>query len=81
MNSQEILTLAEAIVGAWDWATEVSHPRPNQIDVKVTHLNELVPIVVGLRVKRLGYLCAIVGLTWDRKLTRWKCSTTSAPAM
>ena len=62
MNTQEIFTLAEAIVGAWDWATEVSHPRANQIDVKVTHLNELVPIVVGLRVKRLGYLCAIVGL-------------------
>ena len=62
MNTQEILTLAEAIVGAWDWATEVSHPRPNQIDVKVKNLNELVPIVVGLRVKRLGYLSAIVGL-------------------
>ena len=30
--------------------------------MKVKLLNELVPIVVGLRVKRLGYLCAIVGL-------------------
>ena len=62
MNTQEILTLAEAIVGAWDWVTEVSHPRPNQLDVKIKNLNELVPIVVGLRVKRLGYLSAIVGL-------------------
>jgi NADH:ubiquinone oxidoreductase subunit C len=62
MNTQEILTLSEAIVGAWDWATEVSHPRLNHLDVKVKLLNELVPIVVGLRVKRLGYLTAIVGL-------------------
>jgi Ni,Fe-hydrogenase III component G len=62
MNTQEILTLAEQIVSAWDWATEVSHPRANQLDVKIKNLNELVPIVVGLRVKRLGYLSAIVGL-------------------
>ena len=62
MNSEELLTLAEAVVGSWDWATEVSRPRPNQVDVQVKLLNELVPIVVGLRVKRLGYLSAIVGL-------------------
>jgi len=62
MNTQEILTLAEAIVGSWDWATQVSHSRPNQLDVEVKLLDELVPIVVGLRVKRLGYLSAIVGL-------------------
>jgi Ni,Fe-hydrogenase III component G len=62
MNTEELLTLAEAIVGSWDWATEVSRPRPNQLDVKVKLLDELVPIVVGLRVKRLGYLSAIVGL-------------------
>jgi len=62
MNTQEILTLAEAIVGAWDWVTEVSHPRPILLDVKIKNLNEFVPIVVGLRVKRLGYLSAIVGL-------------------
>ena len=30
--------------------------------MKVNSLQELVPIVVGLRVKRLGYLSAIVGL-------------------
>jgi len=62
MNTQEIITLAEGIVQQWDWATEVSHPRPNQLDVNVKLMKELVPIVVGLRVKRLGYLCAIVGI-------------------
>ncbi len=62
MNTEEILSLAAQVVSAWDWTTEVSRPRPDQLDVKVTSLTELVPIVVGLRVKRLGYLAAIVGL-------------------
>ena len=62
MNTEEILTLAESVVKSWDWTTEVSRPRPNQLDVIVHSLQELVPIVVALRVKRLGYLSAIVGL-------------------
>jgi len=62
MNTEQILTLAEGIAKSWDWATEVSRPRPNCLDVKVNVLKELVPIIVGLRVKRLGYLSAIVGM-------------------
>jgi len=62
MNTEEILTLATGIVSSWDWATEVSRPNPRQLDVKVKELNELVPIIVALRVKRLGYLSAIVCL-------------------
>ncbi len=62
MNTQEILDLATGIVSSWDWATEVSRPNPKQLDVKVRQLNELVPIIVALRVKRLGYLSAIVCL-------------------
>jgi Ni,Fe-hydrogenase III component G len=61
MSVEEILTLAESIVQSWDWATEVSRPRPGRLDVNIRVLNELVPIIVGLRVKRLGYLSAIVG--------------------
>jgi Ni,Fe-hydrogenase III component G len=60
MNSEEILTLASGIVSSWDWATEISRPNPKQMDVKLTSLQELIPIVVGLRVKRLGHLSAIV---------------------
>ena len=52
----------EEIVKSWDWATEVSRPRQDRLDVKVKAINELIPIIVGLRVKRLGYLSAIVGL-------------------
>ena len=62
MNTEQILTLATGIVQSWDWATEVSRPNPKQLDVKVKEIKELVPIIVGLRVKRLGYLAAIVGL-------------------
>ena len=62
MNVEEILTLASGIVSSWDWATEISRPNPKQLDVKINALQELVPIVVGLRVKRLGYLSAIVCL-------------------
>ena len=58
MKTEAILSLAEQIVKSWDWATKVSRPKPNQLDVKVNVLNELLPIVVGLRVQRLGYpLC------------------------
>ncbi len=60
MTTEEILTLATGIVSSWDWATEVSRPNPKQLDVKVKELKELVPIIVGLRVKRLGHLSAIV---------------------
>ena len=62
MNTEEILNLASGLVKSWDWATEISQPNPKQLDVKVNLLQELVPIIVALRVKRLGYLSAIVCL-------------------
>lgn len=62
MNTEQILDLAEGVAKQWDWATEVSRPRPDSLDVKVKELKELVPIIVGLRVQRLGYLSAIVGM-------------------
>ncbi len=62
MNTEEILTLAAQVVSAWDWTSKALRTRPNQLDVSITSLAELEPVVVGLRVKRLGYLSAIVGL-------------------
>ncbi|HEX8991306.1 MAG TPA: NADH-quinone oxidoreductase subunit C [Anaerolineales bacterium] len=62
MSTDEILDLAESIVKSWDWATEASRPHPDRLDVKVKVVKELIPIIVGLRVKRLGYLSAIVGM-------------------
>ncbi len=62
MTTEELLSLAEQIVQAWDWATEVSRPRADRLDVKIKVMDQLLPIIVGLRVKRLGYLSAIVGM-------------------
>ena len=62
MSTEEILSLAEQVVKSWDWATEVSRPRPGRLDVNIKVTKELIPIIVGLRVKRLGYLSAIVGI-------------------
>jgi Ni,Fe-hydrogenase III component G len=62
MNTEEILTLASGIAQSWDWATEISRPNPKQLDVKVKEIKELVPMVVALRVKRLGHLSAITCL-------------------
>ena len=62
MTRDEILNLAEQLVKSWDWATEVSRPRPDRLDVKIKVLDQLLPIIVGLRVKRMGYLSAIVGM-------------------
>lgn len=62
MNTEETLNLASEVVRAWDWTSQVERPRPGQLDVYITSMKELVPVVVGLRVKRLGYLAAIVGL-------------------
>lgn len=61
-TTEEILTLAREIAEAWDWATEVTQPEPNRLDVLLRNPADLVAIVTALRVKRLGYLAAITGL-------------------
>jgi Ni,Fe-hydrogenase III component G len=62
MNTEMILQTAEQIAGSWDWVTELSRPESNRLDIRLTRLVDLVPMIVGLRVKRLGYLGAITGL-------------------
>ena len=36
MNTELILQTAEQIVGAWDWITEIDHPEPHRLDVRLT---------------------------------------------
>lgn len=62
MNTEETLQLASDILTNWAWETEASRPEPNRLDVWLSTPDDLVPMVVGLRVKRLGYLTAITGL-------------------
>jgi len=45
-----------------DWAERFETPDATRLDVYMTQIDDLLPAVVGLRVKRLGYLAAIVGL-------------------
>lgn len=62
LNTEDALALADEIVRAWDWVVETERPEPNRLDVRLASVKDLVPIVVALRVKRLGYLSAITGL-------------------
>lgn len=45
-----------------DWAERFETPEPTRLEVYMKNIEDLVPAVVGLRVKKLGYLVAIVGL-------------------
>jgi Ni,Fe-hydrogenase III component G len=40
----------------------MTQPTPNRLDVALTKVGDLAPIVAGLRVKWLGYLSAITGI-------------------
>jgi Ni,Fe-hydrogenase III component G len=62
ITTEEALTIATEFAENWLWTTETARPEQNRLDVTLTKPDDLVPIVVGLRVKRLGYLSAITGL-------------------
>ena len=62
MNTEEALSIASQLVEEWVWTTETNRPEPNRLDVTLTAVEDLIPITVALRVKRLGYLAAISGL-------------------
>jgi len=62
MNTKEALEIGRQIAEEWVWKMETDAPEPNRLDVTLTSIDDLVPMVVALRVKRLGYLAAITGL-------------------
>lgn len=62
ITTEEALMIATEFAENWLWTTETVHPEQNRLDITLTTPDDLVPIVVGLRVKRLGYLAAITGL-------------------
>lgn len=61
-TQEEMINTAKQIASSWDWVTEVTQPEANRVDIYVKDIQQLIPIVVALRVKRLGYLSAITGL-------------------
>jgi Ni,Fe-hydrogenase III component G len=61
-TTEEILDIATKLTEEWLWEPTTERPEPNRLDVYLKHLEDLVPIAVGLRVQGLGYLAAITGL-------------------
>ena len=62
MNTEESLAIASQILEHWAWQTETTRPSPTRISSLLSTVDDLVPIVVALRVKRLGWLSAITGM-------------------
>ena len=60
MEIQTAIHTAQLILQAWSDRFET--PAFNRLDVYLADAKDLVTAVVGLRVKRLGYLTAITGL-------------------
>ena len=62
MKTEEALSIARQLVEEWEFKTKTERPEPNRLDVALSTVDDLIPIVVGLRVTRLGYLASITGL-------------------
>ncbi|NIM94424.1 MAG: hypothetical protein GTO18_12045 [Anaerolineales bacterium] len=62
MTTEEALDIASELAENWVWSTETARPETNRLDITLAQKEDLMPIVVGLRVKRLGHLSAISGL-------------------
>jgi NADH:ubiquinone oxidoreductase subunit C len=60
MDLETIFQTARLLVE--DWAEKVDTPAPNRLDFYMKHIQDLIAVVAGLRVKRLGYLSCITGL-------------------
>jgi Ni,Fe-hydrogenase III component G len=61
-TTEEALTRANELLVNWMWSAESNRPEPDRLDVTLSTPADLVPMVVALRVQRLGYLAAITGL-------------------
>lgn len=60
MDLESIFQTARLLVE--DWAEKIESPAPNRLDFYMKGIEDLIPAVAGLRVKRLGYLSCITGL-------------------
>jgi Ni,Fe-hydrogenase III component G len=63
MNTQTVLETSRLVLE--EWTERFETPADNRLDVYLRDVKDLVPAVVGLLVKRLGYLAAITGLDPD----------------
>jgi Ni,Fe-hydrogenase III component G len=61
-RTEEALNTAQQLLANWLWSAEAQRPESNRLDVYPKNLEDLIPMVVGLRVQRLGYLATITCL-------------------
>ena len=62
IKTEEALNIAQELLANWLWAAEAQRPEPDRLDVYPQNIEDLIPMVVGLRVQRLGYLVTITCL-------------------
>jgi membrane-bound hydrogenase subunit beta len=62
ITTEKALEAASELFEHWVWKTQTERPEPNRLDVYIRSSEDLIPMTVGLRVQRLGYLAAISGL-------------------
>jgi Ni,Fe-hydrogenase III component G len=62
MNTDEALALAGEILEGSVWQLETTRPAPTRISSLLSSADDLAPIVVALRARRLGWLSAITGI-------------------
>lgn len=62
ITTEKALSAATELFEKWVWTTRTEKPEPNRLDVHIRSSEDLIPMTVGLRVQRLGYLAAITGL-------------------
>ncbi|OGO20035.1 MAG: hypothetical protein A2Z14_18775 [Chloroflexi bacterium RBG_16_48_8] len=62
ITTEKALSTATELFENWVWKTRTEKPEPNRLDVYLRSSEDLIPMTVGLRVQRLGYLAAITGL-------------------
>jgi NADH:ubiquinone oxidoreductase subunit C len=62
IEAHDYLVLTSELFESWVWSTTTERPEPKVLNVYLEQVNDLIPVVVTMRVKRLGYLSAITCL-------------------
>jgi len=62
IEAHDYPVLTSELFESWVWSTTTERPEPKVLNVYLEQVNDLIPVVVTMRVKRLGYLSAITCL-------------------
>lgn len=62
IDEHDYLDTTSELFESWVWSTATERPEPKVLNVHLEQAEDLIPVVVAMRVKRLGYLSAITCL-------------------